>query len=160
MHLDKDLVGWIPKCNLDGTYAAKQCRGDRLSGRCFCYSEDGKRIFGWDWYRNTERMTCGKDTPATVYTEIQSLRSACHSFLPACSRRRDKLEKEGRFDVTLHCTQNGNYEELQCDSGLCWCADELTGSVQLGTTVVHESLWELLPCCEYACALTEPGHHH
>uniref|UniRef100_A0A182K001 Thyroglobulin type-1 domain-containing protein n=1 Tax=Anopheles christyi TaxID=43041 RepID=A0A182K001_9DIPT len=122
LHLDKDLVGWIPKCNLDGTYAAKQCRGDRLSGRCFCYSEDGKRIFGWDWYRNTERMTC------------------------ACSRRRDKLEKEGRFDVTLHCTQNGNYEELQCDSGLCWCADELTGRVQLGTTVVHESLWQLLPC--------------
>uniref|UniRef100_A0A182YD27 Thyroglobulin type-1 domain-containing protein n=1 Tax=Anopheles stephensi TaxID=30069 RepID=A0A182YD27_ANOST len=122
MHLDRDLVGWIPKCNLDGTYAAKQCRGDRLSGRCFCYSEDGKRIFGWDWYRNTEHMTC------------------------ACSRRRDKLEKEGRFDVTLHCTQNGNYEELQCDSGLCWCADEFTGSVQLGTTVVHDSLWQLLPC--------------
>ncbi|XP_049542748.1 uncharacterized protein LOC125955652 [Anopheles darlingi] len=122
LHLDKDLVGWVPKCNLDGTYAAKQCRGDRLSGRCFCYSDDGKRIFGWDWYRNTERMTC------------------------ACSRRRDTLERDGRFDVTLHCTQNGNYEELQCDSGLCWCADEFTGSVQLGTMVVHESLWTLLPC--------------
>uniref|UniRef100_A0A182SEZ4 Uncharacterized protein n=1 Tax=Anopheles maculatus TaxID=74869 RepID=A0A182SEZ4_9DIPT len=33
----------------------------------------------------------------------------------ACSRRRAELEAEGRFDVTLHCTQNGNFEELQCD---------------------------------------------
>uniref|UniRef100_A0A182TCP7 Thyroglobulin type-1 domain-containing protein n=1 Tax=Anopheles maculatus TaxID=74869 RepID=A0A182TCP7_9DIPT len=49
------------------------------------------------------------------------------------------------YRVVVFAT-NGNFEELQCDSGLCWCADEFTGSVQLGTTVVHDSLWQLLPC--------------
>ncbi|XP_055538018.1 uncharacterized protein LOC129725806 [Wyeomyia smithii] len=122
MQLEEELAGWYPRCNTDGTYASKQCRGDRLSGRCFCYSEDGRRLFGWDWYKYAAKMTC------------------------ACSRRRAKLESEGRTGVTLHCTQNGNYEELQCDSGVCWCADQHSGDPLVGTTVVHASLWQLLPC--------------
>lgn len=56
---EDEWAGWYPRCNLDGTYASKQCRGDRLSGRCFCYSEDGRRIFGWDWYKDASKMTCG-----------------------------------------------------------------------------------------------------
>ncbi|XP_058828728.1 uncharacterized protein LOC131688467 [Topomyia yanbarensis] len=122
MQNEEEWAGWYPRCNADGTYASKQCRGDRLSGRCFCYSEDGRRIFGWDWYKNAAKMTC------------------------ACSRRRVKLEAEGRVGVSLHCTQNGNYEELQCDSGVCWCADEYSGDPLVGATVVHSSLWKLLPC--------------
>uniref|UniRef100_A0A182Q7H4 Thyroglobulin type-1 domain-containing protein n=1 Tax=Anopheles farauti TaxID=69004 RepID=A0A182Q7H4_9DIPT len=63
-----------------------------------------------------------------------------------CSRRRAELEAEGRFDVTLHCTQSGNYEKLQCDRGVCWCADPQTGSQTPGTRAVPEDLWNLLPC--------------
>ncbi|KAL1403270.1 hypothetical protein pipiens_005746 [Culex pipiens pipiens] len=122
MKEEEEWAGWYPRCNVDGTYASRQCRGDRLSGRCFCYSEDGRRLFGWDWYKNAATMTC------------------------ACSRRRAKLEAEGRTTVTLHCTQNGNFEELQCDSGVCWCADEYGGDPLIGTTVVHDGLWKLLPC--------------
>lgn len=66
----------------------------------------------------------------------------------ACSRHRYNLEKSGRIDVTLHCSSNGNYENLQCDSGVCWCANEKTGKVVAGTRVVPESMWKLLPCCE------------
>lgn len=57
--------------------------------------------------------------------------------------------------MTLHCTQNGNFEELQCDSGVCWCADEYGGDPLIGTTVVHDGLWKLLPCCEYMSQLFE-----
>ncbi|XP_049293905.1 uncharacterized protein LOC125769285 isoform X2 [Anopheles funestus] len=64
----------------------------------------------------------------------------------ACSRRRAELEAEGRFDVTLHCTQNGNYEELQCDQDVCWCADAMTGIQKPGTRAVPTDLWTLLPC--------------
>ncbi|XP_055628410.1 uncharacterized protein LOC129769902 [Toxorhynchites rutilus septentrionalis] len=122
MQAEGEWAGWYPQCSPDGTYASKQCRGDRLSGRCFCYSEDGRRIFGWDWYKDAEEMSC------------------------ACSRRRAKLESEGRTVVTLHCTQNGNFEDLQCDSGVCWCANRYSGNPLVGTTVVQESLWTSLPC--------------
>lgn len=75
-----------PHCESDGTFAAKQCKGDMIYGRysshlklfmnretnkkmphgvifrCFCYSETGKRIFGWDWRNNDadNNMTCGE----------------------------------------------------------------------------------------------------
>lgn len=65
-----------------------------------------------------------------------------------CSRKRDDLEAIGRFDVTLHCLSNGNFDELQCASGICWCADERTGQVMPGTRAVPEHLWTILPCCK------------
>lgn len=66
----------------------------------------------------------------------------------ACSRQRHKAELAGRLDVTLHCLPNGDYEELQCDMGICWCAEEKDGHIQKGTVAVPESLWTYLPCCE------------
>uniref|UniRef100_A0A8W7P4E7 Thyroglobulin type-1 domain-containing protein n=1 Tax=Anopheles coluzzii TaxID=1518534 RepID=A0A8W7P4E7_ANOCL len=121
-HHVPDSIQWVPQCDSRGRYAPKQCRGDQINGRCFCYSAEGKRIFGWSWRNRAERMTC------------------------ACSRRRADLEAEGRFDVTLHCTPDGNYEQLQCDQGVCWCADSETGTQTAGTRAVPEELWSLLPC--------------
>ncbi|CRK99450.1 CLUMA_CG012578, isoform A [Clunio marinus] len=122
MHFDENLVGWKPKCEIDGTYSPKQCRGDKLTGRCFCYAEAGERVFGWKWWRNADSMTC------------------------TCSRQRYKAEKSGRLDVTVHCLSNGNYEDLQCDMGICWCADESDGHIVKGTFAVPEALWTYLPC--------------
>jgi hypothetical protein len=93
--------------------------------RCFCYAETGEKIFGWDWWANADNMTC------------------------ACSRQRHKAELSGRLDVTLHCLPNGNFERLQCDMGICWCADELYGEIEKDTVAVPESLWTYLPCCEF-----------
>lgn len=69
-------------------------------------------------------------------------------FFSACSRKRYALEANGRLDVTLHCSSNGNYEEIQCDSGICWCADSRNGRVVLGTRAVPEHMWTMLPCCK------------
>lgn len=44
---------------------------------------------------------------------------------------------------------NGNYEPLQCDSGVCWCADETTGRIVNGTRAVPQILWTKLPCCKW-----------
>lgn len=119
----------IPRCDLDGSYAAAQCKGDRSSGRCFCYSKTGQRIFGWDWWRNV----------------VDAQEMAC-----SCSRRRNELETvHQRINVTLHCQANGDYEPLQCDSGLCWCADKKTGMIAEDTIAVPQDLWTMLPCCEW-----------
>lgn len=32
MHFD-ELIAWKPTCEIDGTFSAKQCRGDKLTGR-------------------------------------------------------------------------------------------------------------------------------
>ncbi|CAD0200711.1 unnamed protein product [Chrysodeixis includens] len=90
-------------CLPDGRYAPVQCKGDQYTGRCFCSDENGKRIFGQMWRSDASDMSC------------------------ACSRRRAELEAIGGRVVTLHCTQNGDYESLQCDDGMCWCAQPKTG---------------------------------
>lgn len=147
MHFD-DTIGWKPTCEIDGSFAAKQCRGDKLTGRfvclqfddcatlampftfrCLCFAETGERIFGWEWWRNSDDVTC------------------------ACSRQRHMAELSGRLDVTLHCLPNGNFEQLQCDSGICWCADELDGHIMEKTFAVPEALWTYLPCCGFRISL-------
>lgn len=115
---------WIPKCEPNGHFAVKQCRGDKVSGRCFCFDDAGNKIFGWDWHANEHKMTC------------------------ACSRYRARLEAAGRQDVTLHCSQNGNFEELQCDRDICWCAEPDTGALVQGTIMVPATMWQALPCCK------------
>lgn len=73
----------------------------------------------------------------------------CYFFrFKECSRRRAAAENKGRTASTLHCLPNGNFEELQCDNGICWCADERTGHVTNGSRAVPEHLWTALPCCK------------
>lgn len=95
-----------------------------MTFRCFCFGEAGERIYGWNWWRVADEMTC------------------------ACSRQRHKAEAAGRLDVTLHCLPSGNFEPLQCDMGICWCADESDGQIMEKTFAVPESLWTYLPCCK------------
>ncbi|KAJ0178400.1 hypothetical protein K1T71_006223 [Dendrolimus kikuchii] len=107
-------------CLSNGKYAPVQCKGDLFTGRCFCSDENGNRIFGQMWRNEATEMTC------------------------ACSRRRSELEASGRKVVSLHCTTTGDYEPLQCDLGMCWCAEPKTG--QPTTTPVLEADMKMLPC--------------
>lgn len=66
----------------------------------------------------------------------------------ACSRRRAELEAKENRTVTLHCTTSGDYEPLQCDDGLCWCAEPRTG--QPTVIPVPEEDMKRLPCCKYS----------
>ncbi|KAF4519115.1 hypothetical protein B566_EDAN010537 [Ephemera danica] len=97
---------WWPKCEADGSFAPVQCKGERLTGRCFCYSREGERIFGQEWWNRSENMTC------------------------ACSRRVEELKNanpDKLVDVTIHCSADGNFEALQCSDGVCWCAEPRWG---------------------------------
>ncbi|XP_033607915.1 uncharacterized protein LOC111865888 isoform X1 [Cryptotermes secundus] len=110
---------WTPRC--DGfDYAPVQCKGEKPTGRCFCFDKKGNRIFGEQLWANAENMTC------------------------ACSRQVQELQDQGRKDVTLHCNEQGNYEELQCDDGLCWCAEEKTGKPI--SQILPENMMIMLPC--------------
>ncbi|XP_055377151.1 uncharacterized protein LOC129609244 [Condylostylus longicornis] len=114
----------LPTCEIDGTFAAVQCKGDRITGRCFCFSPEGKRIYGWAWWN-----------------ELQDNQMNC-----ACSLLKYKMERQGLHGNTMHCDKMGNFEELQCMDGMCWCADTLTGEIQNNTRAVPETMWKFLPC--------------
>jgi len=63
----------------------------------------------------------------------------------ACSRQAHELRNAGLIS-TLHCTEDGNYEALQCDtdSKLCYCVDTKTGKTT--GAVLPEKEWKYLPC--------------
>lgn len=81
----------------------------------------------------------------TVCTWYKVTNERCQFDILACSRRRAEIEAAGRLS-TLHCTHTGDYEHLQCDDGLCWCAEPKTG--QPTVTPVIEVDMEHLPCCK------------
>ncbi|CAH4028797.1 uncharacterized protein LOC123710458 [Pieris brassicae] len=106
-------------CLPDGSFSPVQCKGDSFTGRCFCADKKGRRIFGQMWRSEASEMSC------------------------ACSRARRNLEEEGNV-VTFHCTSTGDYEPLQCNNGMCWCAEPKTG--QPTVTPVPEKDMTMLPC--------------
>ena len=121
---------WSPHCSLTGVYSPVQQKlnPSQESPVRWCSDPQGNRIFGQEKVSLEEsKMTCG------------------------CSRKRWELEQnkgeegeKGRRDVTLHCTETGDYEALQCDQELCWCVNTISGKPI--SIVVPESLITLLPC--------------
>lgn len=50
---------WKPDCSPNGEWEPVQCKGELGNGRCFCYSAEGRRIFGEEWMEKAKNMTCG-----------------------------------------------------------------------------------------------------
>ncbi|ODN02213.1 Equistatin [Orchesella cincta] len=116
-----DLTHWDPDCESDGSFSPKQCKGAQYDGECFCMNRAGTRIFGREWRIQSENQTC------------------------ACSRKVYELRAQSLIS-TLHCSPDGNYEPLQCDtdSGLCYCVDPKTG--RMDGSAVPQYHWKTLPC--------------
>lgn len=49
MHFDDALIGWKPNCEVDGSYSARQCRGDKITGRFVrqCHATRKKNIYNF-----------------------------------------------------------------------------------------------------------------
>ncbi|XP_076324549.1 uncharacterized protein LOC143232696 isoform X2 [Tachypleus tridentatus] len=112
---------WLPKCDNKGNFKKKQCKGSK----CLCFNEIGDRIFGVEEEALAENMTC------------------------ECSREMwKKKENEGLEWMTYpheHCDSMGNYDELQCNDEICYCADPITGDPVGEAT--HIAGFHLLSCC-------------
>ncbi|XP_056640131.1 uncharacterized protein LOC130447368 isoform X1 [Diorhabda sublineata] len=115
----KSSAWFKPDCQNDGFWKSKQCKGG-VNGKCICFDKFGTRLFGDTFYSKSKDMTC------------------------ACSRRKAELMADGRSFVAFHCNDLGNFEKLQCDSGVCWCAEEKTGEPT--SIIVPEKAMFKLPC--------------
>lgn len=122
----RDDYRWKPECTPEGYYAEKQCKGPIGEQRCVCVDPDGNSIYGRvipqlqpELYQN---MTC------------------------KCSRKVWELNQQEDDEIglltTLHCTENGNYEPLQCDRGWCYCIDPLT-AIRYGLTLPETGMKKL-----------------
>jgi len=124
---------WNPACDKVGLFNAVQFKASREEEGQYrwCSSPRGDLLYGKEQVTlEDSMMTC------------------------ACSLKRWELEQtkemadgetiDGRKDVSLHCTEDGSYETLQCDNGKCWCVEQKRGKPI--SIVVPESLVELLPC--------------
>ena len=84
-----------------------------------------------------------------------------------CSQKRWELEQDkvmsnelvvdARKDVSLHCTQEGSYETLQCDKGRCWCVEEKTGQIFVSMSTIRVSNTHSFRRCHINCG---PGISH
>ncbi len=94
-------------------------------------------------YREQTRMAVSINTSRLIITL---------NYATECSRLVDNIkknqEKDGykNNDLTYHCSSNGNFEPLQCNRGMCYCANTQTG--QPVSFVVNAPMWKTLPCCE------------
>jgi len=60
------------------------------------------------------------------------------------SKKKSFVNVEVREDITMHCSEDGHFEEIQCDKGMCWCVDPETGDST--SRVVPETVISMLPC--------------
>jgi len=88
----------LPQCDLDGSYAPIQCRGDR----CYCAHRLSGHIFaGYEakrYSQDAEEMNCNCIRDSQYIT--------------------DPTLKE-----QVQCTNLGNYAPIQCQGSLCYCVD-------------------------------------
>ncbi|XP_063592346.1 uncharacterized protein LOC134769534 [Penaeus indicus] len=129
----RDDYRWRPVCSPDGTYEPKQCKGPASEARCFCVDPDGNTIFG------------------SAFPEQEELLSTMNC---QCSRLAWAREAARDRTATLHCALNGNFEELQCEAGWCFCIDPLDAK-PYGQRIPEQAMF-LLPCYN----VTEVGEQY
>ena len=110
---------FIPQCDEDGFYTAKQCR----EAVCYCVDNHGKTLGFHTNIGLARNMNC------------------------KCARERDAYQKSGLLGKMFRCDAVGNYDTVQCVGSVCYCADE-NGSELLGAGAqkVHISEMHKLRC--------------
>lgn len=108
-----------PKCDFYGNYDYKRCK-DSSNPRCFCVDKAGDTIFG-RLPTGSENVTC------------------------ACSRVTNDIKAVyPMLEAVMKCTETGDFSEMQCWDGVCFCVDKDT---QIMTSVaVPMAAINVLPC--------------
>jgi len=125
------LIGaYIPQCNEQGEYHPIQCHSS--TGHCWCVDNGGVEIVGTRVTAGHTRPTCDSTVQIPAVTTKRPILSAGHSTTTAspktpCQRKRQEAQTQKLFGAFIpKCTEDGQYESVQCnhDNGPCWCVDE------------------------------------
>lgn len=104
------LLGqFIPSCDQDGSYSARQCHGSV----CFCVDPKGVKISGYEAnIGEAANMDC------------------------KCARDQYAYLQTGLIGKLFYCTNSGSYQRYACSGSVCYCADEL-GAMKTGSPTVN-----------------------
>jgi hypothetical protein len=106
------VVGYdVPKCDIDGTFAAVQC----MNSHCYCVNKKGEKYRGTQVDRNepffASRQRCN------CVRELELIRDIS-------GKHRDKVTE---LFSDYKCDKNGNYLPLQCSESVCYTVDDTYG---------------------------------
>ncbi|XP_060077636.1 uncharacterized protein LOC132557160 isoform X3 [Ylistrum balloti] len=136
---DTDYVritkSYVPRCTLDGAYERLQCRGEPGIDECWCVFPNGNRVEGTTMHG-----------PKTPDCQFGSTLKRCVHLL---------LKNSWGFLGTYRprCTIDGEFEDIQCFEGDCWCVDSMGDEVF--NTRVHTSHASHTPVCEVSTHVPE-----
>lgn len=98
------LLGqFVPTCNPDGSFAAKQCQGSV----CYCVDNNGNQIQGY-------QVNAGQSN--TLKCECARARASYSTGLL------------GQFQA--QCDSDGSYQARQCQGSVCYCVDDMGKQIQ------------------------------
>uniref|UniRef100_A0A665TMX6 Nidogen 2a (osteonidogen) n=1 Tax=Echeneis naucrates TaxID=173247 RepID=A0A665TMX6_ECHNA len=114
------IGAFVPQCDSDGQYRPLQCHGS--TGHCWCVDSNGEERRG----TRTEAGETPRDCKEPERPKTQ------------CEHHRDSVQTtspEGFPIVGAYvpqCDASGQYTQLQCHDGYCWCVDS-RGQERAGT---------------------------
>uniref|UniRef100_A0A0B7AAN4 Syndecan n=1 Tax=Arion vulgaris TaxID=1028688 RepID=A0A0B7AAN4_9EUPU len=109
---------YVPRCLPNGEFDSLQCQGQPGIGDCWCSDLEGHEIPG-SLKEAPDVPACdsGHNLHLCVHQLVQHVRSKIlGSFRP-------------------RCTNDGQFDRIQCHGSMCFCVDEDTGSRMTGSEV-------------------------
>ncbi|XP_033102480.1 papilin-like isoform X3 [Anneissia japonica] len=145
------LLGtFIPKCKENGEFEEVQCH----EGYCWCVDETGSKIPNSQSSKRGVIPQC-QDYQVQVFTTVASTTASATK----CLQQRRGAARKGIFGGYIpKCTEDGEFEPIQCDSDVtCWCVDVHGDEIPNSRT---ENSGELPDCVgfEFVTEIVGSGH--
>jgi len=137
------LGAFVPECQTDGSYSAKQCRGSQ----CYCADPaTGLPILNYmvnRWEATHMDCQCARDQAAYMKTGLIGKLFFCtdsgsykthqnnRAAAVSCAARVEQINAANTNGMPLlgqfipQCEQDGTYSPRQCHGSVCYCTDSL-----------------------------------
>ncbi|XP_021343401.1 uncharacterized protein LOC110443492 isoform X2 [Mizuhopecten yessoensis] len=113
------MKSFVPRCTLDGAFERLQCRGEPGIDECWCVFPNGNRVEGTTMHGpKTPDCQFGSTLKKCVYLLLKNSWGVLGTYRP-------------------RCTIDGEFEDIQCFEGDCWCVDNM--GIERLYTRVHKS---------------------
>ncbi|XP_029371675.1 nidogen-2 isoform X2 [Echeneis naucrates] len=117
------LGAFVPQCDDNGHFIPQQCHGS--TGHCWCVDSNGEERRGTRTEAGETPRDCSRpEEPERPKTQCEHHRDSVQTTSP------EGFPIVGAY--VPQCDASGQYTQLQCHDGYCWCVDS-RGQERAGT---------------------------